>query len=114
MIEIKTNIEAVVLHKVGNKHHEEPIVFSSNVLNADEDLKEILSIYFLSHFKSDEEYRFHHDAEIELNETYHYVTAISKTLIRSLNSRKTLPGIFIIRVFIQILRDCFEIIIKIC
>ncbi len=100
---INTNIESIVLHKVGNKHHEEPIVFSDTALEVDDELNEVLSIYFQSHFKSDEQYRFFHDSELELNETYHYVSAIfnnpesiidqSKNLAKHLYNHSIHPNI---------------------
>jgi hypothetical protein len=65
-------LEKLILHNVGNKLREEKINYSSRFLNLDEPVKELLLKYFLSPFKSEALYNFHHSAELDRNEIYHY------------------------------------------
>lgn len=98
-----TNIDSIVVHKVGNKTNEDSIVFSNSCLEVDENLEQILSVYFLSHFKPDEQYHFHHDTDLNLNETYSFISAIfdnpeslfeqSKNLAKHLYNQSTHPKI---------------------
>lgn len=75
-----TFIEAVIadfyVHKVGNKIADEEYFIAKRNVNADNDLKTLLSHYFLSSFKSEELYRFNHDIELPLNEVYSCVRKI--------------------------------------
>lgn len=69
-------IKSLILHNVGNKLNQDPIFFSKSHVRLEEELEHNLSHYFLSHFKQDEHYHFFHDTELELNETYLYVSRI--------------------------------------
>lgn len=69
-------IKSLVLHNVGNKLNQDPIYFSKSYVSLEEELELNLSHYFLSHFKQDEHFHFYHDTELELNETYLYVSRI--------------------------------------
>ena len=69
-------IKSLVLHNVGNKLNQDPLFFSKSDIKLEEDLEVTLSHYFLSHFKQDEHYHFYHDVELELNETYLYISRI--------------------------------------
>lgn len=75
-----TFIEAVItdfyVHKVGNKIADEEYFIAKRNVNADNDLKTLLSHYFLSSFKSEELYRFNHDIELPLNEVYSCIRKI--------------------------------------
>lgn len=73
---MKSKISNIILHLVGNKSLEEGMHFSSQLLSLDEDLKELLSTFFLNSFTSDEYYEFFHESELELNEVYTYVSRI--------------------------------------
>lgn len=64
------------VHKVGNKIADEEYFIAKRNVNADNDLKTLLSHYFLSSFKSEELYRFNHDIELPLNEVYSCVRKI--------------------------------------
>lgn len=69
-----TFIEAVIenfyVHRVGNKIADEQYFIAKRGTHVDEDLKTLLSHYFLSSFKSDELFSFDHSIEISLNEVY--------------------------------------------
>jgi len=69
-----TFIEAVIkdiyVHKVGNKISDEQYFLSKRKIHLDDNLKTLLSHYFLSFFKSDELYSFNHSIELPLNEVY--------------------------------------------
>ena len=75
-----TFIEAVIadfyVHKVGNKIADEEYFIAKRNVDADDNLKMLLSHYFLSSFKSEELYRFNHDIELSLNEVYSCVCKI--------------------------------------
>ena len=69
-------IEAIVLHKTGNKLNEEGIRFSKEPVRINELLEELLIKYFFSPFKQNEYYNLSHETDINLNEVYSYVSAI--------------------------------------
>lgn len=72
-------IQNIVIHKVGNKLKDEGMVISNEVCDIDgDDLKAALLKYFLSAFKFDTFYRFHHEADLQLNEVYTYANTIFK------------------------------------
>jgi hypothetical protein len=71
-----SNIQSIALHKVGNKSSDEPFVLSKSLLSCDEEMKEVLSSYFLNAFTSEEYYRFFHDNNLLMNEVYSYAKAI--------------------------------------
>lgn len=72
----ETTIQEIILHKVGNKHHEEPLFISPIPLQIDEVLEDILPDYFLSPFKTDEYFHFFHDDELTQNKVYRSVQEI--------------------------------------
>ncbi|MBP1629361.1 MAG: hypothetical protein H6Q15_254 [Bacteroidetes bacterium] len=65
----------IVLHKVGNKN-EEFCSLSKKPLSVDDDVRALLTTYFLSAFKSPELFNLFHDSDIELNEVYSYVSKV--------------------------------------
>ncbi|MCD4746187.1 MAG: nucleoid-associated protein [Bacteroidales bacterium] len=73
---IETTIENFRIHMVGNKVADEQYFISRKEIVVDNDLKTLLSHYFLSPFKSDEYYHFYHDVNLSLNEVYTYVSKI--------------------------------------
>ncbi len=63
-----TEIEQMIVHKVGNKHREEKNVISNELTEVDADLKELLLKYFGKSFKDvAETYHFVHDIDISYN-----------------------------------------------
>ncbi|HYG01768.1 MAG TPA: nucleoid-associated protein [Chryseosolibacter sp.] len=65
-------LRKLIIHKVGNKLLEEPVVLSNLAIDveAQEELSTILKSYFLSHFKEPVFYHFHHVSSLEFNEIY--------------------------------------------
>lgn len=69
-------LERLVVHKTGNKSREEGIKFSKAPVQLSEAIKDLLMKYFLSPFGKNEYFNLHHDAELSLNEVYHFACAI--------------------------------------
>jgi hypothetical protein len=72
----ESELKALALHKVGNKSADEGVVLSSKLLEAGDVIKPLLLQYFLSPFRSEELYNFAHPSELDMNEVYHYASAI--------------------------------------
>lgn len=72
----ETAVENLVLHFVGNSFEEEILTLGNTKLEYSEDVEQHLLTYFLSSFKTNEFYRFHHESHINLNEIYAYAQAI--------------------------------------
>lgn len=66
----------IALHKVGNKTNDEGYFLSDGLLHLDDELDALLQTYFLSPFKFDTLYEFHHETQLSLNEVYTYVQQI--------------------------------------
>lgn len=66
----------ISVHKVGNKNNEEIIRISNSSLQIEDEIKNLLAVYFTSSFKSNEYFNLYHDADINLNEVYTYVSNI--------------------------------------
>ncbi len=90
----QTIIDKLVVHKVGSKYKEENIRFSKDILKTDDEIKDLLTKYFLTPFKSNEYFNFYHESDLNLNEVYHYVSQIfddpDKLLDQSVNLAKHL------------------------
>lgn len=65
----------IVAHKVGNKINQEALILSQEELNLAEDMKELLSDFFLKPFKSEEHFKFYSDSYLSNNVVY---TAVSE------------------------------------
>lgn len=72
----ETILGQLVVHKVGSKYNDENIRLSKDILKLDDEIKALLSTYFLTPFKSDEYFKFNHESDMNLNEVYHYATKI--------------------------------------
>lgn len=98
----ETLIDQLAVHRVG-KHSEGKVRLSKDVLKLDDEIKDLLSRYFLTPFKSNEYYNFYHESDLNLNEVYHYVSKIfndpeqileqSKNLAKHLYENSTHPNI---------------------
>ncbi len=71
----ETLLDQIVVHKVG-KYNEGSVRLSKDILKVDSEVKDLLSRYFLTPFKSNEYFNFYHESDINLNEVYHYVSKI--------------------------------------
>lgn len=72
----QSKINNLSLHFVGNKSEGEKIILSNKEVVIGRNIKDLLTTYFLSPFKSQEYYQFYHDSALSLNEVYTYVSAI--------------------------------------
>ena len=66
----ETNIHNFSVHSVGNKLADEGCFLSNNIITANQELKELLTHYFVSPFKSSEYFNFYHDIDINMNEVF--------------------------------------------
>ncbi|MBN1182042.1 MAG: nucleoid-associated protein [Bacteroidales bacterium] len=69
-------LDRLIIHKVGNKAAEENYYLAREETTTDDELKDLLTHYFLSAFKSEELYHFYHDSNLDLNEVYSFVSGI--------------------------------------
>ncbi len=72
----ETSIQSIVLHKVGNKSAEEGVHLSNEPLQLSSSIRDLLLHYFVSPFKTEEYYRFHHDSGLHMNEVFSFVSSI--------------------------------------
>lgn len=73
----QAQIEEIVVHKVGNKTHEETLMLSNQAfVPPNELLLDVLSKYFLKPFKEEEFYHFYHETQLDFNEIYHFARNI--------------------------------------
>lgn len=69
-------INALSIHKVGNKSALEGLELSTSPIHIDDVLSEILKSYFMKAFKNEERYVFTHSTSLNLNAVYSYVSTI--------------------------------------
>ena len=73
----KASISRCILHKVGNKYNSTKNSFSEQLIDFEEQSYDLILPYLLRPFASlAESYRFHHHANLELNEINSYATQI--------------------------------------
>ena len=72
----ETRLNALALHKVGNKSAGEGAVLSDKLLEISDVIKPLLLQYFLSPFRSDELYNLSHPSDLALNEVFHYISTV--------------------------------------
>ena len=73
----KASISKFILHKVGNKYNNTKNAFSEQVINFEDLSYDLILPYLLRPFTNlAESFRFHHHANIELNEIHSYATQI--------------------------------------
>ncbi|MCQ2286789.1 MAG: nucleoid-associated protein [Bacteroidales bacterium] len=71
-----TTIDEVVVHKVGNKTAGDGYALSQHCAQTDDNMKDVLAHYFLSHFKSEEYNNFFHDSGLQFNVVYGLISSI--------------------------------------
>lgn len=74
-----SNLESLVIHRVGNKAIDEPLFLSQSVLELNDEVKSILNSYFIDPFKLHEYYSLYHETNLALNEVYAFVLEIFKS-----------------------------------
>ncbi len=105
------------VHYVGNKGNDDPLQISPNTLQADEDLMFAFREFFLTPFKSEEYFQFHHDTDLELNEVFSFVTKIfdnpsslieqSASLAKHLYNQSIHPKVKGGEFYVLYFTDCF-------
>lgn len=70
----------LAVHIVGNKIADDGCVLSNDCLEISDNLKDILTNFFLGSFSSDEYYHLFHETSLELNEVFSYVSEIFDNL----------------------------------
>lgn len=76
IVSADARLDRLVIHKTGNKSREEGIKFSKSPVHLSEAIKDLLLRYFLSPFGKNEYFNLHHEADLNLNEVYHFACAI--------------------------------------
>lgn len=76
IITSEASIQRIAIHKTGNAGREEGIRISKSELFVKEEVKELLTRYFLSPFSKSEYFNLYHDSNLNLNEVYSYVTEV--------------------------------------
>ncbi|PQJ14629.1 nucleoid-associated protein [Aureicoccus marinus] len=71
-------IEALSLHRVGNKHKGETVLFSDKPHPLNDELAHLLKEYFFKPFREKEEnfFQFEHEADLEFNPVYQSICSI--------------------------------------
>lgn len=109
-------LNSLAIHIVGNKLNQDPIRFSKSCVNLNSEIEKHLLHYFISHFKIEEQYRFSHDTELNLNEAYSYVSKVfdnpnslfeqSKNLAKHLYNQSNHPKIKEGEFYVAYINNC--------
>ena len=75
----ETTIYTFSVHSVGNKIADEGCFLSKEMVVVNQELKKLLTHYFVSSFKSSEYFNLHHDIDIDMNEVFVCVSKIFDT-----------------------------------
>ncbi len=90
----EAQLEQLAIHFIGNAADEEGMNLSKQLVQVDEDITTLLKTYFLKPFKEQELYTFHHESDLDLNEVFHYTSAIfsdpNSLYLQSINIAKHL------------------------
>ena len=76
IVYLDTYILGVCLHYVGNKIADEGFLMSTLPIELNENIKNVLSSYFINAFTSEKYYQLYHESDLVLNEVYTYVSKI--------------------------------------
>ncbi len=76
IITSEASLLRIAIHKSGNAGKEEGIRISKAELRLKDEVKDLLSRYFLSPFAKNEYYNLFHESDLQLNEVYHYASEI--------------------------------------
>lgn len=69
----EAKIETLIIHQVGNKLKDEPLVLSESTVNVTENsLTNLIERYFFQRFKNNAHYSFGHETDLAFNEIYQY------------------------------------------
>jgi hypothetical protein len=72
-----TKIKDIAIHFVGNKNNDENVRCSKLLLTKNDDIDYVLTNYFIKSFlKTEEQYQFFHETDLQYNEVYNYISSI--------------------------------------
>ena len=110
------SIEALIMHRIGNKGMDEGYTISDQCIHLDSQLAMLLTKYFIGPFISGEFYNLYHEASLELNEIYNYATKIfndfssfheqSINIAKHLYNESSHPKIKVGELYIAYFHDC--------
>ena len=80
----------IAVHRVGNKINQESLLLSQEELQLDENMKEMLSDFFLKAFKSEEQFHFYSDTYLANNVVYGAVSEVFEDAGRFLWESETI------------------------
>lgn len=63
-------LSKIIVHRVGNKINQENLLLSSEELQLEDDMKELLADFFLKAFKSEEQFQFYSESYLVNNPVY--------------------------------------------
>ena len=90
----EAQLEQLAIHYIGNSSDEEGMQLSKELVSVDADITSLLKSYFLKPFKEQGSFTFHHESDINLNEVFHYASAIfddpDSLFLQSINIAKHL------------------------
>jgi len=72
----EAQLNQLAVHFIGNAAEEEGMSLSKQLVQVDADITSLLKSYFLKPFKEQELYTFHHESDLNLNEVFHYASAV--------------------------------------
>jgi len=112
----EAQLEQLAVHFIGNAAAEEGMSLSKQLVQVDVDIASLLKSYFFKPFKEQELYTFHHESDLELNELFHYASAVfdepTSLYLQSINIAKHLyessshPNIKAGELYIGYFDDC--------
>lgn len=112
----EASIANLSIHKVGQKSEEEGVIISKNTLSITDDIKNLLTHYFVTSFKFTEYFNLYHDSDVSLNEVYVYASKIfdnpatlhgeSVNLAKHLYDQSTHPNIKSGEFYVVHFKDC--------
>lgn len=83
-------LSKIVVHRTGNKINQESLILSQEELQLSEDMKELLTDFFLKSFKSEEQFTFYSDTYLANNTVYGAVSEIFEDVSKFLWESETI------------------------
>jgi len=109
-------ISNLIIHHVGNKFNQDNYRLSKNSIELGVELKQLLTSYFISQFKSDEYFIMNHEIDLKMNEIYVCVGNIfrnqnsflteSQNMAKHLYEQSTHPKIKSGEFYVVSFKDC--------
>lgn len=110
------SIKALIMHRIGNKGMDEGYIISDRCIHTDSYLTSLLTKYFITPFVTSEFYHLYHEASMELNEIYNYVSKVfndfslfqeqSINIAKHLYNESVHPKIKAGELYVSYFKDC--------